>query len=179
MSTKYSLKTPRHVSLQSVMFFTQPSLLLCVALVVFMYWRIPTRIDMTLAVDTPPSAFDRAALPGSLNDGRFPLDRIRRMIVMFPDFPKQRSVEMSNIREMHLMSEQPMRVEIQEVGGASNIRLQGIVSEFRTRAGGLWHEMLRTQFDRLMASRFGIWMILGGWLLLTGVGWIKIYQALH
>ena len=178
MSTKYSLKTPQRVSLQSVMFFTQPSLLLCVALVAFMYWRIPTRIDMMLTVDAPPSAFDRAALPGSLNDGRFPLNRIHRMLVMFPDFPKQQPVEMSNIREMRLMSEQPMRVEIQDVGGASNVRLQGIVSEFRTHAGGLWHEMRRTQFDRLMASRLGIWIILGGWLLLTGVGWIKIYQAL-
>lgn len=178
MSIKYSVKTSRRVSIQSVMFFTQPSLLLCVALVVCMYWRIPTRLDMMIVVNAPLSTFDRAALPNSLNDGTFPLARISRMTVVFPDFPKQPPVEMSNIQAMRLMSEQPMFVEIHEVGGLSNVRLQGIVSEFRIHAGGIWRDLRRTQFDRLMASRSGIWLILGGWLLLTGIGWFKIYQAL-
>lgn len=178
MSTKYSLKTSRRVSIRSVMFFTQPSLLICVALVVFMYWRIPTRIELMIMVNAPSSAFDRAALPNSLNDGTFPLARINRMTVVFPDFPKQRPFEMANIREVYLIPLEPPRIEIQEADGLSNIRLQGIVSEFRARSGQVWHDLRRTQFDRLMASRAGIWLILGGWLLLTSVGWIKIYQAL-
>ena len=178
MSIKYSAKTPRRVSIQNVMFFTQPSLLICVALVAFMYWRVPTRIDMTIAVNAPSYAFDRAALPNSLNDGTFPLAQIHRITVVFPDFPKQPPVEMSNIRAMHLVYDETLRVEIQEVGGVSNVRLQGIVRDFRIHAGGLWHEMRRTQFDRLMASRSGIWWILGGWLLLTSIGWVKVYQAL-
>ncbi len=178
MSTKYSAKISRRVSMQNILFFTQPSLLICVMLVVFMHWRIPTRIDMTLVVNAPSSAFDRAALPKSLNDGTFPLVRINRITVVFPDFPKQTPLEMSNIRAMHLVYDEALRVEIQEVGGVSNVRLQGVVGELRIDAGGIWHDARRTQFDRLMASRSGIWWILGGWLLLTGVGWIKMYQAL-
>ena len=178
MSTKYSVKTSRRVSIQSVMFFTQPSLLICVALVVFMYWRIPTRIDMLIAVNAPLSAFERAALPNSLNDGTFPLARISRITVIFPDFPKQPPLEMLNIREMRLMSEQLIVVEVQEFGDTSHVRLQGVVREFRTYAGGIWRDARRTQFDRLMVSRFGIWWILGGWLLLTSIGWVKVYQAL-
>ena len=178
MSTKYSVKTPRRVSIQNVMFFTQPSLLICVALVASMYWRIPTRIDMVIAVSAPSSAFGRAALPNSLNDGTFPLSRISRMTVEFPDFPKQRSFDVSNIQEMRLIFDGTFRADVQDVGGMSNVRLQGVVSEFHARSGQVWHELRRTQFDRLMASRSGIWLILGGWLLLTGVVWIKIYQAL-
>ena len=178
MSIQYSVKTSRRVSIQSVMFFTQPSLLICVALVAFMYWRIPTRIDMLIAVNAPLSAFERAALPNSLNDGTFPLARISRITVIFLDFPKQPPFETTNIQNVHLISEKALRVEIQDAGDRSEVRLHGVVHEFKMRSGSIWRDMRRTQFDRLMASRFGIWWILGGWLLLTGVGWIKMYQAL-
>jgi len=133
---------------------------------------------MMIMINAPSSAFDGAALPNSLNDKTFPLARISRMTVVFPDFPKQQPFEMANIREVHLIPDKPLRIEIQEAGGLSNVRLQGIVSEFRIHAGGIWRDVRRTQFDRLMASRSGIWLILGGWLLLTGIGWFKIYQAL-
>ncbi len=164
---------------RSLLFLTNPTMILLGALLLMFSWRVPTnvQIEATLSSSEKLRSQPVEELIASLQNRTL---LIIEGQILYPDWPDRAVVHFAAPERLEF-SGQDLQVTILEHPTSRHwhIRLEGVVSSVNIVTPDRTTDLRLTQFDRLKASPMLVWAGGGLWLLATIFGWIRVFQALN
>lgn len=175
------LKKPGKHPVRALLLLTQPTVMVLIAMVLLMLWRVPTLIQVDIIVDLPEPLSDETELFSFPELDTFSSFKIKQGKIHYPDFPKKESIVLTTPVRIELKPLATFQVkEISRDLERKEIRLQisGIVERIRSTVNGVKQDHRLTRFEELTHSRSAMFLGIAAWVVLTAIGWYKVYQEL-
>ncbi len=164
---------------RSLLFLTNPTMILLGALLLLFSWRVPTNVRIEALA---ASSEDLRSQPAA--DLILKLQNQSLMLlegqVSYRDFPDRIAVNFTAPARFEFSGESVQMINIERLSSQKwQIRLDGVVSSASIVSSDKARDLRLTQFDRLKNSPALLWTGGGLWLLATILGWIRVFQALN
>lgn len=166
---------------RALLLLTQPTVLVLVAVVVSVQWRIPTLIRANILLESTEIASLETRLIPLLESGQIHTFIVKQGEIRYPDFPDRDIVVLPSPVKIELKPLTRFRVEnVVKNPERQEIQCQfsGIAEHFRTESHDGLQDLRLTQFDKLIHSRKTMFLGIALWVVFTVIGWVKLYQEL-
>lgn len=180
MTYKFSPQRRSSHPLRALVLFTQPSLFVVAAVLLCLQWRVPTLVRLELRIPWKDALADEVDIQARLVSGEwFPVE-VQQLVVHYPEYPEiptQRATQSGTlfVRPVDAMTVEQYSPDVRQQN--VQIVVQGEVSQIFLKQEQQ-HDYRLTMFDRLIHSYYALAVVIALWLLLTAIGWVKVYQEL-
>ena len=180
MRPESSQHRQRH-PVRALLLLTQPTILAVVVVVVCLQWRVPTLIHLEGIITWNGAFLDNAEIQGRIASAEFFPAEVRQIVIQYPEYPEMLPKRMILPGMLFLRPVDTIRVEKFSpdlLQREIRISLAGQVTQISLRQERQSYDYRLTMFDRLKHSSLALGAGIGAWLVLTVMGWVKLYQEL-
>lgn len=166
---------------RALVFLTHPTVILIVILVILVYWRIPTRVQIDLVVDQETfmvDTTDTTAILRSINNQAI---LVREGKINYPENPEINPVGFTFPERIVVEALDEFRIEkMTRVPAHKEIRfgLKGVAKRISTGSSEALQDHRLTQFHMLKKSQWLVWIGILGWITATILGWYRLYEEM-
>jgi hypothetical protein len=167
---------------RALVFLTHPTVILIAFLLVLVFWRVPTRVQIELVVDQETFAIDTTdptAILRSINNQTIVVKEGKISYPEYPEinavtftFPERITVEILEEFRIEGIVQNPEHKEIR-------FRLNGVAKRISTGSAESLQDCRLTQFDALKKFQWIVWIGILGWIAATIIGWYRLYKELE
>ncbi|GAK56300.1 hypothetical protein U27_03262 [Candidatus Vecturithrix granuli] len=182
MTSEPNRQHRKNQPVRALLLFSQPTVFALMMAVILMQWRVATVVQVDMIAACPECCFNETVLRARVASGEFFPTNVRQINIRYPEYPEIKE-KMTTVAGKFMFAALD-RIVIRSFAcdaACQEIRivLKGKANQaYLTQENQLYEDYRLTMFDKVRHSSIarGSGVIL--WILLTALGWVKVYREL-